>query len=147
MIPSKFRNKKSPCVLGHIHDSKLEAGYCNMLSALKKAGEIRDFEIQKTFRIVVNGEHICDHIVDFTVLNKNGDAEIHEAKGVRTDVWKIKYALVRALWPEIPYHIIERSSYGRKRRAARIRPRDLDRLNKKRVSGLTRIRGFCRRPR
>lgn len=94
---SKYKNASCKCLKGHIHDSILEAGHCNIIQKLYKGTEIKT---QKRFDFVVNGQKICSHIVDFYIPDKN---IVIESKGFPTDVWKIKQKLFIALYPEIEY--------------------------------------------
>ncbi len=124
---SKYGNHKVHCLSKHLHDSKLEANYCNRLLAMKQAGEIILYEVQKKFPLTIKidswegtytEEHICDHIVDFYILKKvivgyglmKGGMdyiyEVHDTKGMKTDVWRIKHKLFQVLYPEIPYRVI-----------------------------------------
>lgn len=99
----KYSNKSCNCWSKHIHQSILEADYCNELFLLKKAGEITDFKIQEKIEIRVGGRHIANHYVDFTVSKPGGLVEWHEVKGYATELWQLKRRLVEALFPEIPY--------------------------------------------
>ena len=54
----------------------------------------------------MNGKHICNHYVDFIVTKNDGSIEAHEYKGFRTGVWLLKMKLFKALYPEIPYIVI-----------------------------------------
>lgn len=99
----KYSNRSCSCWLSHKHDSILEADYCNQLNALKRAGEVKAFEIQYKLALVVNGVKICSHYVDFLVTYPDGHQEFHETKGMDTRDWQIKRKLVEALWPQIPY--------------------------------------------
>lgn len=103
---NKYSNKTCRCHLGHNHDSCMEAGYCDQLSMLKTMKEIRDFKTQVSYSFDINGAHICNHIVDFLVEDKDGHLEVHEVKGFANEVWRIKFKLFEALYPEIPYRII-----------------------------------------
>ena len=98
--------QKTTCSQGHSHDSRAEAGYCDELHALLRAGEIQEIKQQKTFDFVVNGKKICGHRVDFMVKTNEGIWEVHEVKGFGTEIWRIKHKLFEALYPEIPYHVI-----------------------------------------
>ena len=104
---SKYKNVTCKCQQGHIHDSRAEATYCNQLNILKRAGEIKDYEIQKTYRLNVNGKHITNHRVDFGVVLPDDKIEIHEYKGYETDVWRIKKKLFEACYPDIPYVVVK----------------------------------------
>jgi hypothetical protein len=102
----KYRNVSSKCSSGHYHPSKLESGYCDDLKMLKNTGHIKDYEIQKKFDFIVNGQKICSHIVDFLVTNNYGVEEVHETKGLEMPVWNIKRKLFEALYPYIEYIVI-----------------------------------------
>ncbi len=126
---NKYHNKIARCLSRHIHQSKAEANYCNRLLAMKQAGEIYDFKSQIPFELRVGGQLVCEHIVDFKVWKKCcnnpqerspydfhcvncgrpvGGFEVHEVKGFRTKDWEIKRKLFRALYPDIPYIIIDK---------------------------------------
>jgi hypothetical protein len=95
---SKYGNKPRRCGAGHFHQSGLEAGRCAELQALQSAGLIRDLEQQPRYRLDVNDVHICDYIADFRYHDVQEDATVVEdAKGVATDVYKIKKCLVLAI--------------------------------------------------
>lgn len=100
-------SKRTKCAQGHHHPSKLESDYCDMLHLLKKNGDIKDVECQKTFRLEINGVLICRHRPDFVVTNKDGKKEVHETKGFETDIWRFKKKLFEALYPELPYIVIK----------------------------------------
>jgi len=103
---------KAPCRAGHTHDSKEEARYCDSLFLQLKAKVIKGYDVQKTFKLEVNGHLICSHRVDFVVETKAGKKEVHEYKGRQFlkpgqgDVWKLKRKLFEALFPEIKYRVI-----------------------------------------
>lgn len=103
----KYKAVSSKCVNGHYHPSKLEAGYCNQLTMLKKNGDIKDFEGQKRFDFIVNDQKICSHLVDFYVQDVTGEWSVHECKGYEHPVWNIKRKLFEALFPEIEYIVIK----------------------------------------
>jgi hypothetical protein len=107
---SKFKNKRCLCLSKHSHASKFEASYCNLLLARKHRGEILSYTVQESFNLNVNNLFICAHIVDFIVMNKDNMAEVHETKGVETDVWKLKYKLFRALYPSITYLVVTKKN-------------------------------------
>ncbi len=105
---NKYGNESCRCSSGHGHDSRLEAGYCDDLKALKAAGEIKDYEIQRNYRLIVNNKIVCSHRVDFVVYPNKGPMEVHETKGFATDVWDLKRKLFEALYPEIPYIVVRK---------------------------------------
>lgn len=101
----KYKNKSCRCLSGHVHDSRGEAGHCNYLLAQKQGKEIRDYEIQKKFDLSVNGVHICNHYVDFLVVENSGAVHVEEFKGFATDLWRIKRKLFEANYPNIRYEV------------------------------------------
>jgi len=98
--------KSCKCKLEHIHDSRGEAAWCNMLELRRKAGDIKKFEIQKTFQFFVNDKKICGHRVDFVVFGLDGQKWVEEYKGWASEVWQIKKKLFEALYPDIEYIVI-----------------------------------------
>jgi hypothetical protein len=104
---NKYKNKSCKCLQNHIHDSRGEARYCDQLKLEKNQKIIQDYEVQKNISLDVNGYHICNHRVDFLILDKDDNYEVREFKGFETDVWNIKYKLFEALFPDIKYIIIK----------------------------------------
>lgn len=103
---AKYNNLKCTCNLGHKHDSRGEAQYCNELQIMTRAGHIKSFQIQVMYDLCVNGKKICGHRVDFVVETNDGSIEVREFKGFATNEWAIKHKLFEALFPEIPYKVI-----------------------------------------
>jgi len=101
----KYGNKPNRCSQGVMHQSKLEARRCTELTLMEKGGLIRDLEAhpQPRLRLDVNGVHICDYWPDFKYL-EIGDGPgvaqevLEDTKGVRTEVYKLKARLVKALF-------------------------------------------------
>lgn len=106
---SKYKNKSCQCLQNHWHDSIREAHYCNGLEVLKKEGEIKDYQGQVTYRLMVNDQKVCAIIVDFLVTNKYGAQEVHEVKSyiTCTPVWNVKRKLFESLYPNIAYIVIK----------------------------------------
>ena len=97
--PSKYHNQKTKTIDGIEHDSKKEALRWMELQMLQRAGEISDLRRQVTFELIPKqeGERACNYIADFTYVDrKTGRTVVEDAKGVRTDVYKIKKNLI--LW-------------------------------------------------
>lgn len=112
---SKYRNKKSYCRQGHLHDSRKEADRCDELHLLKRAGKITDLEIQKKFVLIPaqfefienyskkTGKRLKDkkkcverevsYYADF-VYNENGERIVEDCKGERTKEYIIKRKLM-----------------------------------------------------
>jgi len=111
-LPKKLKNKynaqSSKCIIGHYHQSIGEAQYCNKLTFLKNAKEIKEIQYQKPYELCVNGQKICNIVVDFVVTWSNGKKEIHEYKGFETPIWNLKHKLFLACYPDIPYIVKRR---------------------------------------
>lgn len=110
----KMRNKYNAVAKrynGHLYHSTLEADYAKVLDLMKKAGELKIVEAQPRYRLDVNGQHICTIIPDFYLVDKDGQEHIHEVKGKEQDVWKIKWRLMKALYPEYKYQVIKKGDF------------------------------------
>lgn len=77
--------------------SKREAKRTAELKIELLAGEITDLELQRRFRLDVNGVHICDYVADF-VYRRDGVQITEDAEGKATDLYRIKRALIRAIY-------------------------------------------------
>ncbi len=92
----KFKNKK-PVVDGITFDSQKEANYYCELKIQKRAGVIKDFELQPEF-ILQDGfrdssgkwHHAIKYRADFKVKYPDGREEIVDTKGHKTQVYRIK---------------------------------------------------------
>ncbi len=93
---SKWHNVRTT-VDGITFASKHEANRYAELKIEQLAGEITDLELQKPFSLDVNGVHICDYVADF-VYRKGGHFIVEDAKGKRTDLYKIKRRLMFAIY-------------------------------------------------
>lgn len=85
---------------GKIYDSKFEAGYGEELRLRKRAGQIKDYQTQINFPLIVGKYNVGTYIADFVVYHNNGDEEIVETKGYMTDVFKLKWRLMEAIYNE-----------------------------------------------
>lgn len=96
--PSKYHNQKTKTIDGIEHDSKKEASRWMELQMLQRAGEISCLQRQVPFELIPKqeGERACIYKADFVYKDKNGKTIVEDAKGVRTDVYKIKKKLM--LW-------------------------------------------------
>ncbi len=93
---SKYRNQ--PVVVDGVRfASKKEARQDAKLLLRQQHGQIRGLQRQVPFPFVVNGTEVAEYIADWTYWE--GDAFIvHDAKGRKTDVYKLKKRLLKALF-------------------------------------------------
>lgn len=96
---NKYRAKKIT-IDGLKFDSQNEAKRYGVLKMLKLGGQIKKFEMQKTFRLEVNGQLICKYIADFVVYHNDGRVVVEDSKSVitaRLPVFSIKKKLMKAI--------------------------------------------------
>jgi len=85
-------NHKRKVVDGHSFHSTGESERYLHLVYLKKIGQIKDFEIQPTYRIVVNKKHICRCTLDFKVILNDDRVIIEDYKpDIKDDDFRRKY--------------------------------------------------------
>lgn len=111
--PSKYGNKKVR-VGSHVFDSKREAQRYLMLKARQDAGEISHLELQPVFKLKVGDRPVlirskgypngrqAKYIADFAYFD--GHKRIVEdvkTKGTATPLYKLKRALVEAMYPAV----------------------------------------------
>ena len=87
-------------------DSRLESQWYQNLKLQQQGGLISDLELQKEFVINVAGKQICIYISDYYFYDLIKKVwVIGDAKGVETDVFKIKKKLVVALYPDLDFRL------------------------------------------
>lgn len=103
---NKF-NAKTATYGGRTYHSKKEADYAMELDWLLKAGQITKIEPQHKISLDIEGIHIANYFMDFKVTLPDGRIEMHEVKGYETDVWRMKWKLAKALYPEHTFVLIK----------------------------------------
>ncbi len=86
-------NARKTLLNGVKYDSKLEAEYASRLMLKQKLGMIISWKRQVKISLEIYGVHVCNYIIDFEVLHKDGHKEYVECKGFSTRDWKLKYKL------------------------------------------------------
>lgn len=92
----KYRNVPT-VVDGKRFASKKEARRYTELLLCQKAGEIKGLELQPSYPLDFNGVHICTYRGDFRYRDGH-DVVVEDAKGVKTDAYKIKKKLMLAIY-------------------------------------------------
>ena len=82
------------------YQSKKEANYAMSLDWRIKAGEVIKWVRQHPIELVVHDHLIATYFLDFKVWLSDGRIQLVEVKGFKTEVWKIKWKLIKALNPE-----------------------------------------------
>lgn len=103
---NKYNAKKTK-YNGRYYDSALEAAYAENLDWRIKAGEVRRVTPQYKIEIRVGDVHICNYYMDFKVELTDGRIEMHEVKGMETQLWRIKWRLSQALYPDWNFVLIK----------------------------------------
>jgi len=94
---NKYRNIKTE-IDGIVFDSKKEAAkYCELKMRVKCEDLIK-FERQVPFIIMVNNTKICTYYADFVTYSKAGIREVLDVKGVKTQIYRLKKKLIKALY-------------------------------------------------
>lgn len=86
---------------GVVFASKHEMLEYLKLKTLLNAGTLTDLELQPRFPLVVNGVKVCDYIADFRCRDVSGRISIYDAKGHRDALYKLKYKLFHACYPDL----------------------------------------------
>ncbi len=96
---SKYHNKRT-VVDGITFDSRHEAQRYQELKLLERAGEVFNLRLQVPYELMpttkVNGETFrsIKYVADFVYEDKTGQTVVEDAKGMRTDVYKMKRKLM-----------------------------------------------------
>ena len=93
---SKY-NAQHTEVDGIMFDSKHEADrYCE-LKLMERAGDIKDLRLQVPFVLIPkqDGERAITYRADFVYMDRKGHKVVEDAKGVRTEVYKLKRKLMQ----------------------------------------------------
>lgn len=98
----KYGNKKV-WVGGIKFDSKKEASYYTRLLALKEKGEVLEIETQPKLEIFPSFKSIdgkkqraITYIPDFKVIYRDGSIVFVDVKGIKTEVFRMKWKMARA---------------------------------------------------
>lgn len=94
-VHRKFRNEPTSSE-GIMFASKREARRYEELRLLETAGEIAGLKRQVSFDIRINGLRVCRYVADF-VYDYKDTSIVEDAKGYRTEVYKIKKKLMKAV--------------------------------------------------
>lgn len=104
---NKYKSKKTPCLYGHLHDSKKEAERCNELHFLLKAKKIKNLEIQKEYELIpaqkfdppMKNERKACYKADFVYFDVDlGKTIIEDTKGCKTKDYILKRKLMKELY-------------------------------------------------
>ena len=112
----KYRSRKTT-VNGITFASKLEAERYQQLRLLERAGEISGLQLQTEFQILKGwvhpetGEKIRSryYVADFVYIEESTNKMVVEdTKGVETAEFRLKWAMVKSLYPQYDFREIRR---------------------------------------
>lgn len=103
---SKYNNKTKQ-YNGRTFDSIREANHAEELDWRIKAGEVKEWIPQYKISLDINGRHIANYYIDFKVIMSDESIQYHEVKGFETDVWRLKWKLTEALYPDYELVLIK----------------------------------------
>lgn len=93
---NKYGNRKT-MVDGILFDSKKEAERWRELQLLQKAHLIRDLQRQYQFELIPKqmkdgkvAERAVKYVADFVYYDHDGNLVVEDAKGMKTDAYKLK---------------------------------------------------------
>jgi hypothetical protein len=97
---NKYRN--IPTIVDGIRfPSKRQADRYAQLKLLERAGNIRGLQREVRYALPVGREPICTYVADFTYTERDKGRDrfvVEDVKGVRTEVYKIKRKLMKAIY-------------------------------------------------
>ncbi len=105
---NKYNNRKVT-VDGLKFDSEKEKRYYEELKLLRRAGIVDRIEtqvkyiLQKSFRYMGKTERAITYTADFRVTYTDGHTEIVDAKGCKTEVYKLKRKMLLYHYPDINF--------------------------------------------
>lgn len=104
---NKYGNIKASNHRGSF-DSIKEKTYEEELYLQYKAKKIKNYSCQVRFKLTINDHPLCTYIADFVVTHLDEHVEIIDVKSVatQTPVFKLKWKLLKALYPTYQYTII-----------------------------------------
>ncbi len=89
------------------YHSSREADYAAELSMRLRAGDIKGWRRQVRMPLKVNGVLVATYALDFVIEHCDGPEEYVEVKGFATALWKLKWRLFEALYPDLKKTIVK----------------------------------------
>lgn len=99
---TKYGNRRVRALTGEVLDSRREARRYQELLLLQRAGEITDLRRQVKYVLIPTQrgkdgrviERECSYYADFVYCDRSGAEVVEDAKGFRTEVYRIKRKLM-----------------------------------------------------
>ncbi len=97
---SKYRAIRTE-IDGIVFASKKEAARYAELKMLERSGYITQLVLQPKFPLLSNGQKIGSYIADFAYITKDSKQVIEDVKGMKTPVYRLKFKLFHACYPQL----------------------------------------------
>ena len=104
---SKYNARKTE-YNGVLYHSTLEARYAQYLDTLLRAKKILSWDRQIRIPLIVNGVKVCVYVMDFVYTKPNKEVVWVEVKGAETQTWKLKWKILKALYPDRTLELVRR---------------------------------------
>jgi hypothetical protein len=110
----KYNAKRTPCNHGHVHASKREAGRCDQLGLLFRAGQIDALVVEPFYPFLIEGREVkhdngrrLGYKPDFSYI-ENGKTvcEDVKSKATVTEAFVLRAVMFRALYPSIELRVL-----------------------------------------
>lgn len=97
-MKNKYGARKIKAPDGQVFDSVKEFQRWGELKILQRAGKISNLQRQVKFELIPKqeGERACHYVADFVYINDKGETVVEDAKGFKTEVFRLKKKLM--LW-------------------------------------------------
>ena len=97
-MKNKYGARKITAPDGQVFDSVKEYHRWGELKILQRAGIISDLKRQVKYELIPKqeGERACHYVADFVYINDKGETVVEDAKGFKTEVFRLKKKLM--LW-------------------------------------------------
>lgn len=105
----KYGAKRTMCLYKHNHDSQKEAIWCVKLHQMQSEGKIKNLFREPIYDLRVNNIIVCTHCPDFeyeVLVEASWRVEVLDVKGLQLPLWKLKYKLFMACYPQITYKVV-----------------------------------------
>ena len=100
-IREKLRYGNKQNYMGMHYDSILEANYAEELDYLLENKKIYGWQRQKKIEIRLRGYFICNYYIDFVVTQLDGSLQYVEVKGLKSELFMIKWRILETFKDEI----------------------------------------------
>lgn len=96
-LEGKTLAKSCHCLSDHFHRSGLEGRTCDELRLRKIAKDIKDYRVEVTIPLELDGVKLGTYRCDFVVEENDGSTTYVEAKGIPFPTWRKNWAILQGM--------------------------------------------------